>query len=222
MTNLRIRKLSLLFYLMFSGNVWQKITLFSSFNHIQRKTYIPMLLKSVFHSWHFEYHQVYKLYFLDCGERKEQKKKKKKKKEELRDTMLSDKIEWMIRCDTKPVTGFLSKKFYQSRVFYSGTPGYRLQLYANIDRQEAEIFFCLRVLKGAYDEDLEWPCQQRIRIKSSEKMHSNRIEYCFTPENDALKRPKIKNDKIYTKWIGPFNLSHYLGINDLIFDIYLG
>ena len=180
-----------------------------------------MLLKSVFHFWHFEYYQVYIIYFLDCGEENKKNKKKKKKKEGLRDTMLSDKIEWMIRCDVKPAKGVLSKNFYQSRVFYTGTPGYRLQLYANIARQETEIFFCLRVLKGAYDKDLEWPCKQGISIKSSEKTHSNGIEYCFIPEKDVLKRPKSKNDKIYTKWIGPFNLSHYLGINDLIFDIYL-
>ena len=48
------------------------------------------------------------------------------------------------------------------------------------------------------------------------------IEYCFIPEKDVLKRPKNEDDKIHTKWIGPFNLSHYLGIKDLIFDIYLG
>ena len=135
--------------------------------------------------------------------------------------MLSDKIEWKIRCDVQPVKDFLSKKSYQSRVFYTGTPGYRLQLYANIDRQEKDIFFCLRVLKGAYDEDLEWPCRQGISIKLSKKMQSTGIKCCFIPEKEVLKRPKSKNDKIYTKWIGPFNISHYLVINDLFFDIYL-
>ena len=69
--------------------------------------------------------------------------------------MLSDKIAGIIHRDLAPVTCFFSRKSYQSRVFYTGIPGYRLQLHANIDRREREIFFCLRVLKGAYDEDLE-------------------------------------------------------------------
>lgn len=162
------------------------------------------------------------LNFLDCGEGNKEKKKKRKKKDETRDTILSEKIEWIIHRDVAPVTCFLSRTSYQSCVFYTGTPGYRLQLHANIGRREREVFFCLRVLKGAYDDDLEWPYQQGISIKSSKKMQPTGIEYCFIPEKDVLKRPKSEDDKIHTKWIGPFNLSHYLGIKDLIFDIYLG
>ena len=143
-------------------------------------------------------------------------------KEEIRDAILSDKIEWIIRFDAKPSKCFLSRESYQSRVFYTGTPGYRLELYANIDQQEREIFFCLRVLKGAYDKDLEWPCRQEISIRPFEKMQPTGIEYSFIPEKDVLKRPKSKKDKIHTTWIGPFNLSQYLGIDKLIFDIYLG
>ena len=157
--------------------------------------------------------------FLECGERK---KKKKKKKEEIKDTMLNNKIEWVISRDVKPVKSFLSKKSYQSCVFYTGTPGYRLQLHANIDRREREIFFCLRVLKGSYDEDLEWPCRQGISIKSSGNMQPTGIEYWFIPEKDVLKRPNSEKDKIHTRWIGPFNLGHYLSIELLTFDIYLG
>ena len=111
---------------------------------------------------------------------------------------------------------------YQSRVFCSGTPGYRLQVLAKIDRQEGEIFFCLRILKGVYDESLEWPCQQGISIKFSEKMQSTEIEYWFIPEDGVLTKPKSRCDKVYTKWLGPFNLSCSIKSKDLIFDIYLG
>ena len=135
---------------------------------------------------------------------------------------MGDKIEWMIRADVKPMKDFTSKKSYQSRVFYTGTPGYRLQLYAKVNRQEGEFFFCLRVLKGVYDKDLKWPCQQGICIKLSEKMQPTGIEYRFIPEKGVLKRPKNKNDKVHTKYLGPFNLSHSLDSQDLIFDIYLG
>ena len=135
---------------------------------------------------------------------------------------MSDKIEWMIRGNVRPKKGFTSERSYPSSVFYTGTPGYRLQLYAKINQQKGKIFFCLRVLKGVYDNDLAWPCKQGICIKLSEKMQSTGIEYWFIPEKDVLKGPKSKNDKVCTNWLGPFNLNHYLDSQDLIFDIYLG
>ena len=159
--------------------------------------------------------------FLDCGEEKKKKKQKKREKGNIRDRILSDKIEWMIRGNVRPVKGFTSERSYPSSVFYTGTPGYRLQLHAKINQEKGKIFFCLRVLKGVYDNDLEWPCQQRMCIKLSEKVQLTGIEYWFGPEKDVLKRPNSKNDKIHTKWLGPFNLSHYLDSQDLIFDIYL-
>lgn len=112
-------------------------------------------------------------------------------------------------------------KSCQSRVFYTGTPGYRLQVLAKIDRREGEICFCLRILKGVYDESLEWPCQQGISIKVSEKMQSTGVEYWFIPEKGVLTKPKSRCDKVYTEWFGPFNLRRYLNSKNLIFDIYL-
>ena len=112
------------------------------------------------------YRELCILCFSDCGDGKK-KKKRKKRRTEIRDAILSDKIEWMIRANAKPVKDFTSKS-YQSRVFYTGTPGYRLQLWAQINRQEGEMFFRIRVLKGVYDKDLDWPCQQVICIKLSE------------------------------------------------------
>ena len=134
---------------------------------------------------------------------------------------MSDKIEWVIRGNVRPKKVFTSERSYPSSVFYTGTPGYRLQLYAKVNRQKRMIFFCLRVLKGVYDNELEWPCEQELCIKLSEKMQSTGIEYWFIPEKDVLKRPNSKNDKVHTEWLGPFNLSHYLDSQDLIFDIYL-
>ena len=181
----------------------------------KEKIYIHVIEKL---AGHLKY-QVYKLYFLDCGE---VKKQKRKKKEEIRDIMLNDKTEWVISRNVKPVKSFLSKKSYQSCVFYTGTPGYRLQLHVSIDRREREIFFCIKVLKVAYNEDLEWPCRQGISIKSSENVEPIGIEYWFIPEKDVLERPNSEKDKIHTRWIGPFNLSHHLIIEFLTFDIYLG
>ena len=51
-------------------------------------------------------------------------------------------------------------------------------------------------------------------------MQSNKIEYQFIPEKDALTKPKNKSDKVYTQWLGPFHLNH-LNSKKLIFDIYL-
>ena len=165
------------------------------------------------------YRELCILCFSDCGDGKK-KKKRKKRRTEIRDAILSDKIEWMIRANAKPVKDFTSKS-YQSRVFYTGTPGYRLQLWAQINRQEGEMFFRIRVLKGVYDKDLDWPCQQVICIKLSEKMQPTEIEYWLIREKDALKRPKSKNDKVHTKYLGPFSLSHDSNSQDLIFDICL-
>ena len=157
-------------------------------------------------------------FFLVCGKVKKKKKKTpKKKKQKRRDKILSDKIEWVIRRNVAP----MKDQSYQSRVFYTGKPGYRLQVLAKIDQPKEEVFFCLRVLKGVYDENVKWPYQQGISIKISEKMQSTAIEYCLTPEKDVLEKPKSKSDKVYTKWLGPFILSHYLSSEKLIFDIYL-
>ena len=157
-------------------------------------------------------------FFLVCGEGKKNEKRSREKEVKRGDTMLSDKIEWVIRLNVKP----REDNSYQSRVFYTGTPGYRLQLLAKIDPPEGEVFFCLRVLKGVYDEELKWPCQQGINIKVSKKMQSSRIEFCwFIPEKDVLTKPENKSDKVFTKWLGPLNLGHYLNSKKMIFDIYL-
>ena len=157
------------------------------------------------------------LFFLVSGEGKKKKKKMSRKKKVGKvDTML--KIEWVIR---RNVTS-REDNSYQSRVFYTGTPGYRLQILAKIDREEGEIFFSLRVLKGVYDEHLNWPCQQGISIKVSQKMQSSGGQCRFFPEEDVLTKPMCKSDKVYTKWFGPFVLGHYVNSEKLIFDIYLG
>ena len=137
-------------------------------------------------------------------------------KVERGDIILSDKIEWAIRHTVTP----REDSSYQSRVFYTGTPGYRLQLLAKIDPPEGEVFFCLRVLKGVYDEKLKWPCQQGISIKVSKKMESDGVEYLIIPE-DVLTKPESKSNKVFTKWLGPLNIGHYLDNKKIIFDIYL-
>ena len=53
-------------------------------------------------------------------------------------------------------------------------------------------------------------------------MQSTGIEYWFIPENGMLAKPKSRCDKVYTKWLGPFNFSCSLNGKDFIFDIYLG
>ena len=145
-------------------------------------------------------------------------KKKTKENEEVKDTILNDKIEWKIRKKTEPV----GDNAYQSRVFYSGKPGYRLQLRAKIDRPKGKMFLCLRVLKGVYDELLEWPCRQGITIKISDKMQTASAEYCFIPEKDALNKPIDKVDNICTSWAGPYNIRQYMDAENLFFDICLG
>ena len=159
------------------------------------------------------------MFFLVCGEGKKKKKKRsRKKKVENRDTVLNNKTEWVIRRNVTP----REDNSYQSPVFYTGTPGYRLQILAKIDREEGEIFFSLRVLKGVYDEYVNWPCQQGISIKVSQKMQSSGGQCRFVPEEDVLTKPMSKSDKVYTKWFGPFVLGHYVNSEKLIFDIYLG
>ena len=159
------------------------------------------------------------MFFLVCGEGKTKKRKRSRKKKVGKGgTILSDKIEWVIRRNVAP----REDNSYQSRVFYTGTPGYRFQVLVKINRLEGEIFFSLRVLKGVYNENLKWPCQQGICIKVSKKMQSTGVECWFIHEKDVLRKPTSKSDKVYTTWLGPFNLGHYLNSEKLIFDIYLG
>ena len=80
---------------------------------------------------------ILSVHFLDYVEGKKKKKKRSRKKTDKKgDTTLRNKIEWVIRGNIKP----MKDQSYQSRIFYSGTPGYRLKVLAKIDRQEGEIF----------------------------------------------------------------------------------
>lgn len=128
------------------------------------------------------------------GKRKK-KESPRKDEDKIRVVILSDKIGWVIPCNATPK----KDQSYQSSVFYTGTPGYRLQLLAKIDRPEGEFFYCLKVLNGVYNENFNWPCKQGISIKTSEKIQSNKIEYWFIPEKDAVTKPRNKSDKVYTQ-----------------------
>ena len=150
-------------------------------------------------------------FFLDCDE------KKKRLKEKYKEVIISDKIQWAFPRKAAPV----KDNSYRSNVFYTGTPGYRLQVLAKIDQTGREIFFCLRVLKGVYDEDLNWPCEQGIIIEASKKMKPTRMECWLIPGNNELTKPKKKSEKVYTKWLGPFSLTVCLKRKYLIFDICL-
>ena len=116
----------------------------------------------------------------------------------------------------------MNDNLYLSNVFYTGTPGYRLQVLAKIGQIEGNIFFCLRVLKGVNDEDLSWPCQQGIIIKTSKKMKPTGMECLLIPEKNVLTKPRSRKEKVYTEWSGPFSLSQYLKRETLIFYICLG
>lgn len=77
-------------------------------------------------------------------------------------------------------------------------------------------------MKVVYDENLNWPCPQGITIKVSKIMQSTRVEFSwFIPEKDVLTKPESKSDKVFTKWLGPLNIGHYLDNKKIIFDIYL-
>lgn len=62
------------------------------------------------------------------GKRKK-KESPRKDEDKIRVVILSDKIGWVIPCNATPK----KDQSYQSSVFYTGTPGYRLQLLAKID-----------------------------------------------------------------------------------------
>ena len=51
-------------------------------------------------------------------------------------------------------------------------------------------------------------------------MESDGVEYLIIPE-DVLTKPESKSDKVFTKWLGPLNIGHYLDNKKIIFDIYL-
>ena len=152
------------------------------------------------------------LLFLDCGE------KKKKLMEKHKDIIINDKIQWTFPRKAAP----MKDNSHQSSAFYTGTPGYRLQVFAKFDQTGGEIFFCLRVLKGVHDEELNWPCQQGIIIKASKKMTPTGMECRLIPEKNVLTKPKKRKEKVYTEWFGPFSLSLYLKREKLTFDICLG
>ena len=155
---------------------------------------------------------MFSVVFLDCGE------KKKKLKEKYKEIIISDTIKWAFPHKASS----MKDNLYLSNVFYTGTPGYRLQVLAKIDQTRGNIFFCLRVLKGDNDEDLSWPCQQKIVIRTSKKMKPTGMECWLIPEKNVLTKPKSRKKKVYTEWSGPFSLSQYLKRETLIFYICLG
>ena len=134
--------------------------------------------------------------------------------------MLKDKVEWVIR-KRKPTSTEIT---HHCGIFYTSTPGYRVQFRAQIDRLHGDIYFSVRIMPGIFDERLTWPCQQKFNIKLSHKMRVTGIEDWYVPSSQwrhVLSRAINKKDDVFSEWVGPFNISHYINANRLCLDIYL-
>ena len=140
---------------------------------------------------------------------------------ELKDRVLGGCMEWPIRYRNPTSIDIM----YHSGTFFTGNPGYRCQLRAQIDRLHGDVYFAVRILKGIFDDVLKWPCQEGFCIKLSEKMKSTMVkEWRILPckkWKNITGRPLSKNDNIVTEWTGPFDISKFIEAKLLVFEFCL-
>ena len=99
--------------------------------------------------------------------------------------------------------------------FLTGTPGYRIQLRAQIDRLHGDIYFSVRLLKGPFDHLLTWPCQQAFAVRLGSKTepdpkYSWRVPKAGGWGDRVLTKPRGRRDNIFSDWHGPFEISGLL------------
>lgn len=139
----------------------------------------------------------------------------------LTDRLLVRSMEWPIR-KRKPTA---TEIIYHSGTFFTGKPGYRAQLRAQIDRLHGDVYFSVRILQGLFDDVLSWPCQLKFCIKLSEKMKCLNAEDWVVPPTPtwrrSLTKPTAKKDDVFSEWCGPFNISNFLICKKLIFEFKL-
>lgn len=138
--------------------------------------------------------------------------------EMINDPVLSEApLIWAIRKHFKTETA--TKNIQHGRVFFSKTPGYRLQFRAEIDRLHGDIYFSVRVMKGIFDDQISWPCDEKFHICILDtKGRPDPDNQWILPDSDAswnrtLRKVANKGDQVHSEWIGPFNISHFIAKN---------
>lgn len=124
---------------------------------------------------------------------------------------------WAIRKHFKTETA--TKSIQHGQVFFSDTPGYRLQIRAEIDRLHGDIYFSVRVMKGLFDDQINWPCNEKFRICILDtKGRPDPDKQWILPDTDTswnrpLRKVANKGDQVHSEWIGPFNISNFITKN---------
>lgn len=100
--------------------------------------------------------------------------------------------------------------------FYTNTPGYRLQFRCQIDRLHGDIYFCVRMLQGVFDDQLDWPFAEKFKIRISDRKKTTGVQDWFVPGDTGWGREKPlaravgKRQTVLSGWFGPFDVSRYL------------
>lgn len=135
-------------------------------------------------------------------------------------TMRDATVEWVLRKQKENSVVVIQ----HSGTYYTDNPGYRVQFRAQLDRMHGDIYFSIRILKGMFDEYLDWPFSERFKISISKKTEKGTSDIVWTIPTTALyasntRKPYGKKDLVYTEWIGPFDISRYIQRQRIGFDI---
>jgi len=125
--------------------------------------------------------------------------------------LIESPLEWAIRKQNP--TSVLT--IQHGRIFYTSTPGYRIQFRAQIDQMHGDLYFSVRILKGVFDDQLKWPMQEEFKICLSDRTNkSESKEFWSLPVKGSwgknVRKPTGKLDKVVSDWNGPFDISRYL------------
>lgn len=132
---------------------------------------------------------------------------------EITEPVHNGEFEWTIRPHRPNNTSFV----YHSGVFYTGTPGYRMQLKAEFDRLHGDVYLAVRVMRGKFDNSLLWPLNGRINIQIG-RSGQCRKSFLFPehandwkcPHNGVLYKPTSKKEIVISGFHGPFSVSQFM------------
>lgn len=113
-------------------------------------------------------------------------------------------------CHIWKIDDFLGRRQHASQAFYTGQYGYKMRLSTELRREQCSTLVSLQVLRGKYDDLLNWPFVPRIDIILwNEERNQRSIQFHPSPADPFFTRPETDFNKPFTVVIdcrgGPSN-----------------
>jgi len=116
------------------------------------------------------------------------------------------------------------QKHHCSTVFFTGIPGYKVQLVAMPNLSKSVVYFFVRVFEGEHDSELSWPFNQRFCIKLASKTKStNQVEWYIPPLHRKWKNKidrQFQSEKV-TETFGGYDMKELTDLDEVFLDVYL-